>query len=452
MEKRCGFTADEVLASAVRGSGQTLTDYQREFLNDEAPLRSVLKARQTGFSWVFALEALSRAIADRHFSIFVSLNREEAAEKILYARDLYDGLPEDMRPRVARAGSYELRFEGGGRLLSFPCRAPRGKAGASVYLDEMAFYTHSDRVYGGALPVITHGGRVTVGSTPCGDHGMFWRVVSEPELASQFSQHRVPWSRAPWLCTDIPAATADATSDTDSRVERYGTEVLRRLRGALDRETFEQEYDLRFLDSNEAFITWEEIESNVEEIPLASTWSELAAMGGRLFAGVDIGRVAHATEIVVLREVNGHFSVCTIKSMVNEHFATQEAAVSDCMRVARIEKACVDATGLGRQFGEDLVRQFQRRVSLVQFSTASKEHMASRLKRALQMGTLTLPRHRSLMEQIHMVRRTWTNAGRPKYDAAAVHSNHADKFWALALALEAAEGRGAMVRGLRLTG
>ena len=32
-------------------------------------------------------------------------------------------------------------------------------AGASLYLDEMAFYLHAERVYTGALPVTTHGGR-----------------------------------------------------------------------------------------------------------------------------------------------------------------------------------------------------------------------------------------------------------------------------------------------------
>ena len=234
MEERGVWTADAVIASAVSGCGHELTGYQRAFLTDAAPLRAVLKARQTGFSWLFALEALAQAVANRHFSIFVSLNREEAAEKILYARDLYDCLPVDMRPRLARAGSHELRFEGGGRLLSFPCRAPRGRAGASLYLDEMAFYPHSDRVYAGALPVITHGGRVTVGSTPCGDRGMFWRIVAEPDLAAQFSQHRVPWWRSPWLCNDLGVAANCEAMATDDRVRIYGTAVLGRLRAAMD--------------------------------------------------------------------------------------------------------------------------------------------------------------------------------------------------------------------------
>lgn len=443
MLKRRVSSVDAVIAAAVAGSRHTLTDYQRDFLADDAPFRSVLKARQTGFSWLFALEALGHAIAKRHFSIFMSLNRDEASEKIMYARDLYEGLPARFRVPLRHAGRYEMVFDGGGRLLSFPCLAPRGKAGASLYLDEMAFYTHSERVYGGALPVVTHGGRVTVASTPNGDSGMFWRLVSEPELASQFSRHTVPWWRAPWLCGD--AAAAESEPLTDVRVRRHGTEVLKRLRGAMDLETFQQEYELRFVDVNEAFICWQEIEANVHDIPLAATWEALAALGGRLYAGVDIGRVTHATEIIVIRDDGGRRSVCCIKSMVNESFDTQEAAVLDCLRIARVERLSVDATGLGMNMTEHLARAFPGRVNALSFNCELKETMARQVKRDLQAGILALPRQRSLLEQVHSVRRTWLGSGRVRYDAPVVDGSHADKFWALAMALHAATGRQATV-------
>lgn len=446
------WSAEEVMACAVRGSGVFLTDYQEAFLADRSALRAVLKARQTGFSWLFALEALGDAIASGHFSIFVSLNRDEAAEKILYARNLYEELPPEMQVPLERAGTYEVRFEGGGRLLSYACRAPRGKSGASLYLDEMAFYQHAKRVYSGALPVITHGGRVSVGSTPNGDQGMFWHIVSDPGLSTQFSQHRVPWWRAPWLCTDPSGAEADPDMPTDRRVEMYGTEVLRRLRAAMDLESFQQEYEVRFVDTDDAFITWDEIESNVRDVPLASTWNDLAALGGRLYAGVDIGRVTHASEIVVVMETRGGLTVVGVKSMVREDFDRQEDAVMDCMRIGGVSRLCVDATGIGRQFGERLCRSFPRQIDAMQFTPARKEEMAKNVKRALQQGRLTLPRHRSLMEQLHRVRRTWTTSGHVRFDAPAEGSDHADKFWALAMAVHAASSMEAVVRVRTLRG
>ncbi|HEY3411929.1 MAG TPA: terminase family protein [Armatimonadota bacterium] len=446
MEHQFDWTADAVMAAAVRGSGHTLTDYQRAYLSDPSSLRAVLKARQTGFSWLFALEALGEAIANGRFSIFVSLNREEAAEKIIYARELYDGLPAEMKKPLARWGAFELRFEGGGRLLSFPCRAPRGRAGASLYLDEMAFYPHSDRVYGGALPVITHGGRVTVASTPCGDRGMFWRLLMDPEISYRYSQHRVPWWRSPWLCRDVEGASAVPEMETEARVGLYGTPMTELLRGALDLETFQQEYELRFVDCSEAYIPWEEIESNVRDMGLAARWSDLRGRPGRLYAGVDVGRVVHATEIVVLRETVRGFEVAAMKTMIREPFEEQENAVMDCLRVSDVARMAVDGTGIGREFGERLHRLAPLRFESVQFTLQSKDHMARTLRRMLQEGRLTLPRDRSLMDQLHVVRREATDGGRIRYVAPVAGHSHADKFWALALALHAAVGTRALVQ------
>lgn len=118
----------------------------------------------------------------------------------------------------------------------------------------------------------------------------------------------------------------------------------------------------------------------------------------------------------------------------------------DCLRVARIQKLCVDATGLGRQFGETLMKAFPRNVLPLQYTCQVKETMARGLKQALQSGTLTLPRHRSLMEQLHTVRRVRTDSGRVRYVAPVEDSNHADKFWALAMALHAAQGVAPVVK------
>ncbi|HEY3413086.1 MAG TPA: terminase family protein [Armatimonadota bacterium] len=437
MAKRNGLTADEVIASAVRSSGYTLTDYQQRFLADRSRFRAVLKARQTGFSWLFALEALAEAVAYGRFSIFVSLNREEAAEKILYAMDLYESLPARMRPRLTLSGVREIRFANRGRLLSFPCRSPRGRSGANIYLDEMAFYPNSQRLYTGAIPVITHGGRITAASTPNGDIGAFFRVTSDPLIAAHYSQHVVPWWDAPWLCNDVEAARQDPDADTDRRVGVYGTDVLIAIRETLDLEAFQQEYELRFVDSNDAFISWPLIEANANDIPLAGTWAALAAVPGRLFVGVDVGRVANATEIVVLREERDRHTVCCIRTMVNATFEQQENAIMDCLAVPGVKMACIDATGIGCELGERIMAQCPERVVPVTFTAAGKERMASALKRDLERGTLTIPRNRSLMDQIQSLRRTVRESGIPCYDAPVKDGAHADKLWALALALQA---------------
>jgi phage FluMu gp28-like protein len=434
-----------VREAIVRASGHVLTDYQRAFLADASPLRAVLKARQMGFSWLFALEALSRAIAEGRFSIFVSLNREEAAEKVLYAREMLESLPETLRPRLLRAGSWELRLEGGGRLLSFPCRAPRGKANADVYLDEMAFYPNSEAVYTGALPVVSHGGRVTLASTPSGDRGMFWKAAVGDNVAGRYSQHRAPWWRAPWFCSDVDAATAHKEMETEERIARFGTPVLARLYGALDRAAFQQEYELRFVDSNEAYIGWDEIEAAVHDIPLRETWAALRALGTPLYAGMDIGREHDATEIVVISVEGGACAVCAIKTMARTPFHEQEAVAADAMAQAGVKRLCLDAGGMGGPVAESLYRRFPGRVDPVTFTNGGKEVMAAEVKWRLQSGLLRLPRLPSFLEQLHSVRKSFTGAGRARLSAPSGREHHGDQFWALALALRAAQSADARV-------
>ncbi|NMC83182.1 MAG: hypothetical protein GYA63_10050 [Armatimonadetes bacterium] len=430
-------SAVSVLEAAVSASGYTLTPYQRAFLADPSPLRAVLKARQTGFSWLFALEALSAAVAEAQFSIFVSLNREEAEGKLLYARDLYDGLPVEMQPRLLRQGAQELRFEGGGRLLSFPCRAPRGRARANLYLDEFAFYPDSERVYTGALPVVSHGGRVTIASTPYGRHGQFWHILSAPPGESTFSRQAVPWWSAPWfLSRDV---TDDITEmDTAVRVRRFGSETLRRLFDAMEEEAFRREYELTFEEDASAFLSWDLLRANVRDITLASAWHELAGDGENLFAGMDVGRTQDASEIVALRRDDGVMTVRRIQTLINTPFAEQEESAALALRECGIRRLFIDRTGIGAPIAENLAFRFGPRVRGIAFTQESKDRMALRVKWALQKGTLILPDHRPLLDQMASVRRVITTSAHARYEAPRDDHAHADKFWALAMALEAA--------------
>ena len=162
--------------------------------------------------------------------------------------------------------------------------------------------------------------------------------------------------------------------------------------------------------------------------------------------------MTHATEIVVIRDVHGRFEVCFIKSMVNQDFDIQEQAVMDCLNVAGLRRLWVDATGMGKQFGERLVKAYPTRVHPVNFTWSNKEYMAKELKRRLQEGGLLIPRNQSLMQQLHTVRRSYLDSGRVRFDAPENGSDHADKFWALAMALGAATDVRAGVRARTIMG
>ena len=72
-----------------------LEPYQLSFLQNRSRFRWITKSRQVGFSFVAALEALARChLRDGHTSVFVSFSQDEAKEKILVARQVFEALLE----------------------------------------------------------------------------------------------------------------------------------------------------------------------------------------------------------------------------------------------------------------------------------------------------------------------------------------------------------------------
>ena len=125
-----------------------LEGYQYSFLKNKNRFRWVTKARQIGFSFLFALEALARCHLRRnHAAYFISYNLDEAKSKIQTARQLYESLPLSYQKPIDNDAKTELSFQsnsaksGQSVIASLPSREPRGKHG-DIYLDELAHYTN----------------------------------------------------------------------------------------------------------------------------------------------------------------------------------------------------------------------------------------------------------------------------------------------------------------------
>jgi len=68
-----------------------LEPYQIAFLNNRSRFRWITKSRQIGYSFIAALEALARChLRDGHTSVFVSFNQDDAKEKVLIARQVFE--------------------------------------------------------------------------------------------------------------------------------------------------------------------------------------------------------------------------------------------------------------------------------------------------------------------------------------------------------------------------
>jgi phage FluMu gp28-like protein len=452
-------------ATSVDERPTRLYDYQIALMNSTSRFRAVLKSRQTGLSFVMAAEALAKAHLKReHTGIFVSYNMGDATEKIRHADMLYESLPSKWKKRRVTDNKTSLEFEDGHgrrtRLISMPCREPRGKGKADVNLDEFPFMRNSQKIYTAAIPIISRGGgSMTLGSTPLGKGDLFYRIVEgEPEAYPLYQTFRVGWWDCPEFCTDVTAARAAAgTLTTDHLVERFGTETLKQIRASLDLESFEQEYCLAFVDAAVAFIPWDLIQAatrDQDELPVVRVGAtsqdgisvenvldalDALTINGPLTAGYDVGRRRNASELFVLEQVGTRYRERLHVTLPQTDFDLQEDMLMSLLnRRPDLYRLCIDESGLGMQLAEKVVKRFPARAEGITFTGPIKSLMGHQVKIDFEAKNLELLADRDLMAQIHSVRKTVTLAGNIRLDTEHDDKHHADMFWALALARHAA--------------
>ena len=88
---------------------------------------------------------------------------------------------------------------------------------------------------------------------------------------------------------------------------------------------------------------------------------------------------------------------------------------------------------------EELAARLGERVEPIVFTAAVKEALAVRVKRLLEERRLKIPYDPAIRAALGAIKRYITPAGNIRFDAERSEAGHADHFWALALALHAAE-------------
>jgi len=261
------------LTEDADGDPTALYDYQDEHLLDQSIFKGVDKARQTGFSYGKAGEALAKShLKLVQTTIFISKDKEEANEKIYFAKYLYHSMPTEYQRKCAVENKQSLEFEYKGRrtrILSFAQRQPRGKGNnTDILLDEFAHMMWAEEIYTAAVPVITRGsGTITVGSTPLGKGTLHYEIMNNREAFPYYSRIQIPWWYCPILCTNVPEARKLAPfMETDERVSVFGTQKLKMIfKSMIDKEDFQQEYELYTADESYSYFPLDMIRTCVFE-------------------------------------------------------------------------------------------------------------------------------------------------------------------------------------------
>ena len=455
--------------------------WQDDFIRNRNRYISLLKSRQTGFSFVVAIKGLVKALdpaRTQYTKQFVSYNEEDAQEKIRYERQFYDSIPNRYKKKLVHQTATMLEFEDVGskttsRLISLPCRPPRGKNG-DVCLDEFAIYLPrlSKEIYTAASFCTLRRGCIEVGSTPLGTIGKFYEICTNRESYPNFDRYFIPWWYAKVMCKDVRGAVQFAKEmETAERVERFGTDRLISLFQNSTLEDFQQECECVFIDSSASYISLELIYANTpgrreEDIPTNIEKDEdyFAAKrdveihcfkdadelilnyspekyGSPLFMGLDIGRTSDATVFYIIGVINGKKRSVLRHEMRNADFDAQTAVLNKLMENLPIYRCCIDDGGIGRNLAENAHKRYGERAELYHFDLQSKEILAMGVRTGLERREYELDNDRDFHAQIHSIKRTPSSGGSFRYDAERNEKGHADSFWAWALASYATDGK-----------
>ena len=259
--------------------------YQAEFLaNYHMPRRIVLKARQIGFSQVFALEALYAAITEPESTILlVSRSQDLAVNLLRYCYLTFNNLRD--APELVKANESEMGFANGSRIKSIPANRSTGRGFTAnrVYLDEFAYAEYDSDIYQSVSPAVSQGGYLVIGSTPNGVGNLFHELYL---AGDNFSRQCVPWFECPAYWTEAEKALG---------VPREQALWFLKERPKYTAQQWASEFDCDFVGSGDSVF-------RVPDIDAAETGAvgeQTAQPEHRYLTSVDIGRRQDATVINV---------------------------------------------------------------------------------------------------------------------------------------------------------
>ena len=433
-----------------------LLPYQQAWDADGSRLKLMQKSRQIGISWGTALAIVKRtaakdALNDQWVSSRDDIQARLFLEDCKLFASLFDKLAVDMGmvflEDEAKTSAYVLRFANGKRIHSMSSNpdAQAGKRGGRV-LDEFALHPDPRKLYSIAYPGITWGGQLEIISTHRGSANFFNELVEEVVHRGNpkgFSLHTVTLQDA--LDQGFLYKLQQKLPQNDERQSMDEAAYFDFIRaGCASEEQFLQEYMCVPADDEGAFLSYDLIAGC--EYRASEDWELTAAnaspSGHELYLGMDVGRNHDLTVLWLLERVSGVRFSRRVVVMQNKTFAEQEAVLYALLALPGLRRACLDASGLGMQLAERAQERFGRyRVEGIKFTGPVKEELAYPLRAAFEDKSVRIPKNDAIRADLRSIRKTTTAAGNIRFEADRGPGGHADRFWALALALHAASGQ-----------
>lgn len=401
-----------------------LFGYQKKYLQDDSRFKAAMWSRQTGKTFTTTLEAVLdvlKAESEGRVSrwTILSVSEARALDAIdngvkLHLSAMQQGFEEAAESLAIDSLAHIVRIGKRGSYIRAVASKPSTARGMSdnLILDEFAHHQDNRAIWTALLPVVSRPQlKLRVISTPNGIGDKFYELMTEP--TSLFSRHTV--------------TIYDAVKDGLPR-------DIEELKAAMNDSTaWAQEFECQFTDFAGSWIPYELID-RCEDKNLGEY------QGGLCFVGVDFAARGDLSVFAVVEEKDNQLFLRELVELKNEKFATQLNILGELLKRYQVCRAALDQTGLGEMPVEEARRRFGSKIEGVIFTQGRKLELASALKEAMEDARLHLPLgNRALREDLNSVKRIAGLNGAPRLLSGQTNGSHADRFWALALAVAAAK-------------
>lgn len=396
------------------------------------------------------------------------------------SHDYEDGTPiidRELKGMTVSDCAHRIEIKAGGcrariLILAASPRTARGFSG-DLILDEFAFHLNAKELWGAAEPIIRSNPEYLcrIASTHNGPRSLFnqWIVgkkypVVTVTLTTAWEQSRHD-ERAPLILTSLSRTDADGNP-----VEITPAEAREE---ADDLKAFDQNYECKPSTEAGCLLPWDLISSamrNVTFAPCEGSWTaealaRMAATEGNLWAGMDVGRTKDLSTVIVLREAGGGILQCVGILRMTGNLMIQAGEVTRLIQAmkGRVRRAVIDRSGIGQGVVDKLVLAHGSLILGVNFSESVpvagvgfaveeekvvrepvKEHMARELLRRFEDRSIEIPPDDRLTASLMKPEKIVTDTGKVLIAAERTKNedgsyDHADHFWALALAVRGKE-------------
>jgi phage FluMu gp28-like protein len=445
-----------------------LLGYQTKWVMDSSRIKVAEKSRQIGWSWATAYGLVRRkSLKTARLDAWISSRDDIQAKLFLedcksFAAILNTAAQDLGEQAIDEKGhsAYILSFANKLRIHSMSSNpdAQAGKRGDRV-LDEFALHPDPKKLYTIAYPGITWGGSMEIFSTHRGSANFFNEIISEIKHKNNpkgISLHRITLQDA--LDQGFLYKLQCKLPEKDVRQEMDEARYFDFIKnGCADDESFQQEYMCVPADDISAFLSYDLIATCMMRGPdnpkaeteetidfsgrkgtirriQAYSVDSLAKINVPLYTGVDIGRDHDLTVIWVFADILGVLFPAMVIEMEKVEFSRQEQELYPILGLPNMRRACIDNTGIGKQFAERAQQKFgQYRIEAVTFTAPVKEELAFPVRAAFEDRSLRIPDDNLIRADLRAIKKE-NVGGNIRFGSDRGKNGHSDRFWALALA------------------